>query len=127
MTLGGRASEEIFFGKITSGAQDDLKKVTQNAYSQIVQLGMSEKVGHLSFDLPQPGEMVIDKPYSEETAQLIDEEVRHLVKNAYERTLVLLKEHKQDVEKVCSHLLVFLKLTSIIILILQIKLILIIQ
>jgi AFG3 family protein len=127
MTLGGRASEEIFFHKITSGAQDDLKKVTQNAYSQIVQLGMSEKVGNLSFDLPQPGEMVIDKPYSEETAQLIDNEVRNLVKTAYERTLVLLTEHKQDVEKVCSHLLVFLKLTSIIILILQIKLILIIQ
>jgi AFG3 family protein len=120
MTLGGRASEQIFFQKITSGAQDDLKKVTQNAYSQIVQLGMSEKVGNLSFDLPQPGEMIIDKPYSEETAQLIDNEVRILVKNAYERTLVLLKEHKQDVEKVCEHLLVFLKLTSIII-ILQIK------
>jgi len=100
MTLGGRASEQIFFEKITSGAQDDLRKVTQNAYSQIVQLGMSDKVGNLSFDLPQPGEMVIDKPYSEETAQLIDEEVRTLVKSAYDRTLTLLKEHKQDVEKV---------------------------
>ena len=100
MTLGGRASEEIFFGKITSGAQDDLKKVTQNAYSQVVQLGMSEKVGNLSFDLPQPGEMVIDKPYSEETAQLIDSEVRSLVKSAYDRTHQLLTEHKADVEKV---------------------------
>ena len=103
MTLGGRASEEIFFGKITSGAQDDLKKVTQNAYAQIVQLGMSDKVGHLSFDLPQPGEMVIDKPYSEETAQLIDSEVRGLVRQAYERTLSVLNEHKDDVEKVCGH------------------------
>jgi AFG3 family protein len=100
MTLGGRASEEIFFSRITSGAQDDLKKVTQSAYKQIAQLGMSEKLGHLSFDLPQPGEMAINKPYSEETAKLIDNEVRSLVRTAYERTLHLLREHKADVEKV---------------------------
>ncbi|CAG2168441.1 unnamed protein product [Oppiella nova] len=105
MTLGGRASEEVFFGRITSGAQDDLKKVTQNAYSQIVQLGMSAKVGHLSFDLPQPGEMVIDKPYSEETAQLIDSEVRALVDKAYQRTVALINERKADVEKIALRLL----------------------
>lgn len=101
MTLGGRASEEIFFNRITSGAQDDLQKVTKNAYSQVVQLGMSEKVGNISFDMPDKGEMVIDKPYSEETAQLIDNEVRQLVGRAYQRTLDLLNKHKNDVEKVC--------------------------
>lgn len=100
MTLGGRASEQIFFNRITSGAQDDLQKVTKNAYSQIVQLGMSEKVGNLSFDMPEKGEMALDKPYSEETAQLIDNEVRALVDKAYKHTIQLLTEKKADVEKV---------------------------
>lgn len=67
---------------------------------QVAQLGMSERVGHLSFDLPKPGEMVLDKPYSEQTAQIIDEEVRIIIKSAYDRTYKLLQEHKEDIEKV---------------------------
>ena len=102
MTLGGRVSEQVFFGRITTGAQDDLRKVTQSAYAQIVQFGMNEKVGNLSFDMPQPGEMAIEKPYSEETAQMIDSEVRSLVRKAYERTVLVIEEHKADVEKVCD-------------------------
>ena len=98
--LGGRVSEQIFFNRITSGAQDDLRKVTQTAYSQVAQLGMSERVGNLSFYVPQPGEMVMDKPYSEATAQIIDEEVRKLIQSAYDHTLELLQKHKSDVEKV---------------------------
>ncbi|XP_015923521.1 mitochondrial inner membrane m-AAA protease component AFG3L2 [Parasteatoda tepidariorum] len=105
MTLGGRVSEQIFFKKITTGAQDDLKKVTQSAYAQVVQFGMNEKVGQLSFDLPQPGDMVIDKPYSEATAQIIDSEVRELVDRAYQATLKLLESHRADVEKVALRLL----------------------
>ncbi|ESO87916.1 hypothetical protein LOTGIDRAFT_127065 [Lottia gigantea] len=105
MTLGGRVSESIFFGEITTGAQDDLSKVTQSAYSQVVHFGMNDKVGQLSFDMPKPGEMVFDKPYSEQTAQLIDEEVRYLVKQAYDRTVNLLTKHKDDVEKVALRLL----------------------
>ncbi|KAF7491995.1 AFG3-like protein 2 [Sarcoptes scabiei] len=105
MTLGGRASEQIFFNRITSGAQDDLQKVTKIAYSQIVQLGMSDKVGNLSFDMPEKGDFVIEKPYSEETAQLIDQEVRDLVSRAYQRTIDLLTKHKDDVEKVAKRLL----------------------
>lgn len=105
MTLGGRVSEQIFFNKITTGAQDDLQKVTKSAYAQVVQFGMNPKVGNLSFEMPQSGDMVLEKPYSEETAQLIDSEVRILVKRAYDTTMELLTKHKADVEKVAQRLL----------------------
>lgn len=61
---------------------------------------MNEKVGNISFDMPQPGEIVMDKPYSEATAQLIDTEVRKLIEEAYQRTYSLLSGHKDNVEKV---------------------------
>ncbi|XP_031641173.1 AFG3-like protein spg-7 [Contarinia nasturtii] len=101
MTLGGRCSEEIFFGRITTGAQDDLQKVTQNAYAQISVYGMNEKVGNVSFDTQER----VTKPYSEQTAQLIDDEVRLLIDSAYVRTKDLLLKHKSDVEKVAERLL----------------------
>lgn len=106
MTLGGRVSEQIFFGRITTGAQDDLKKVTQSAYAQVVHYGMNAKVGNVSFDMPQPGEMVLEKPYSEETAQLIDNEVRILIGQAYKSTHELLSLHKEKVLKVIDLLLI---------------------
>ncbi|KAJ1355473.1 Paraplegin [Parelaphostrongylus tenuis] len=105
MTLGGRVSEEIFFGRITTGAQDDLQKVTQIAYSQVVKFGMSPKVGPLSFETAGPGEMSFDKPYSEATAQLIDQEVRDIVNHALSRTRELLLAKREEIEKIAQRLL----------------------
>uniref|UniRef100_A0A8C8S0A3 AAA+ ATPase domain-containing protein n=1 Tax=Pelusios castaneus TaxID=367368 RepID=A0A8C8S0A3_9SAUR len=103
--LGGRVAEQLFFGRITTGAQDDLRKVTQSAYAQIVQFGMSDRLGQVSFNIPQKDELFSEKPYSEETAQLIDEEVRRLISSAYERTLELLTQCRDQVEKVGKRLL----------------------
>merc|ERR1712242_493681 len=105
MTLGGRAAEQIFFKRITTGAQDDLQKVTKSAYAQITQFGMNAAVGHVSFKEPQPGEMVFAKPFSERTAQLVDEEAKKIIDTAMKLTLDLLTEHKDDVIKVAERLL----------------------
>jgi len=105
MTLGGRAAEEIFFNRITTGAQDDLQKITQSAYAQVVKYGMSKNVGPVSFQTAKEGEMVFDKPYSEYTAKLIDQEVRDMINSAHERTLKLLTEKRDCIEKVAKRLL----------------------
>jgi cell division protease FtsH len=104
MTLGGRASEEIFFNKISTGAQNDLQQITRIAYAMVTVYGMNEKVGNISFYDPQQ-ETTFTKPYSDETAKLIDEEVRKLIDGAYERTKKLLVEKKADVEKLATALL----------------------
>lgn len=105
MTLGGRVSEEMFFKRITTGAQDDLKKITDSAYAQVVRYGMNAKVGNVCFDTSQPGDPVFTKPYSEDTAQMIDSEVRDLIAKAHVRTTDLLQKHKEDVAKVAERLL----------------------
>lgn len=103
--LGGRVSESIFFGAVTTGAQDDLQKVTRSAYAQIVQYGMNDRIGQRVYQLPEPGEMVMEKPYSEATAQAIDEEVKSLIDSAYKRTVDLLTEKKECIMKVAERLL----------------------
>ncbi len=104
MTLGGRASEELFFSKISTGAQNDLQQITRIAYAMVTVYGMNEKVGNVSFYDPQQ-ENAFTKPYSEETSKIIDEEVRKLIDEAYERTKALLKEKKPQVEKLAEALL----------------------
>jgi AFG3 family protein len=89
-------------GRITTGAQNDLEKVTRMTYARVAVYGMNRKVGLLSFP---PDEQKLDKPYSDETAQVIDEEVRKLVDTAYERTMALLEEKKPVVERLTQALL----------------------
>ncbi|KAL9557056.1 Mitochondrial inner membrane m-AAA protease component [Mucor bainieri] len=104
MTLGGRVSEEIFFDSITTGAHDDLQKVTKIAYAQVTAYGMNDKVGPISFTDPQ-NDQQFQKPFSEETGTLIDNEARKIVLDAYEHTRKLLTEKKNDIEKVAKLLL----------------------
>lgn len=104
MTLGGRASEEIFFNKISTGASNDLQQITKTAYAMITVYGMNDKVGNISYY--DPGQdNTFTKPYSEETGKLIDEEVRKLIDSAYERTKKLLLEKKDKVEILAKELL----------------------
>jgi AFG3 family protein len=104
MTLGGRASEDIFFEKISTGAQNDLQQITRIAYSMVTVYGMNEKVGNVSFYDPS-AENSFTKPYSEETSKIIDEEVRKLIDVAYVNTKKLLTEKKAQVEKLAEALL----------------------
>jgi AFG3 family protein len=104
MTLGGRAAEEIFFGKISTGAQNDLQQITRMSYSMVTVYGMNAKVGNVSFYDPAQ-ESQFTKPFSEETGKLIDDEVRKLIDEAYQRTKKLLTERKKEVEDLAHALL----------------------
>lgn len=105
MSLGGRAAEDLIFGKISTGALSDLERITKVAYNMVTVYGMNDKVGNVSFYDPQGGEYSFTKPYSESTAQTIDEEVRKLIEGAYVRTKKLLMEKKEQLEKVAQELL----------------------
>jgi len=105
MTLGGRAAEDIFFGKISTGASNDLQQITKIAYSMVTVYGMNTKVGNISFYDPAQ-ENYFTKPYSEETGRMIDEEVRKLIDDAYQKTKSLLMERKSELEKLAKELLV---------------------
>eukprot|EP01112_Ceratiomyxa_fruticulosa_P001136 TRINITY_DN1111_c0_g1_i2.p1 TRINITY_DN1111_c0_g1~~TRINITY_DN1111_c0_g1_i2.p1 ORF type:complete len:746 (+),score=173.37 TRINITY_DN1111_c0_g1_i2:230-2467(+) len=105
MILGGRIAESLIFGKISTGAQDDLEKVTKIAYSTVAEYGMNERVGTLSFPIPDENDYVFRKPYSNATARMIDEEVKNLVQEAYKATETLLKEKIADLKAVAQVLL----------------------
>ncbi len=104
MTLGGRAAEQIFFGKISPGASNDLQQITRIAYSMVTAYGMNDKVGNVSFYDPSQ-ENTFTKPYSEETGKMIDEEVRAIINEAYQRTIKLLTDKKAEVELLAKELL----------------------
>ncbi|XP_039144474.1 LOW QUALITY PROTEIN: ATP-dependent zinc metalloprotease FTSH 8, mitochondrial-like [Dioscorea cayenensis subsp. rotundata] len=104
MTLGGRASEQVLLGKISTGAQNDLEKVTKMTYAQVAVYGFSEKVGLLSFPQREDS-MEMTKPYSNKTGDIIDNEVREWVAKAYKKTLELINEHKDHVTQIAELLL----------------------
>jgi len=104
--LGGRAAEEITFGKISSGAQNDLEKVTKQAYAMVSIFGMSEKVGNISFyDSTGQSDFTFTKPYSEKTAELIDSEVKILIDSQYQRAKQVLKDNSEGHAKLANLLL----------------------
>lgn len=104
--LGGRVAEELMFGKISTGAMNDLEKITKQAYAMIAYFGMSNKVGHVSFyDSTGQSDMAFTKPYSEKTAELIDQEVKDLIETAYKRSFELLKKYKEGLTQLADILL----------------------
>ncbi|MCD6565828.1 MAG: ATP-dependent zinc metalloprotease FtsH [Bacteroidales bacterium] len=104
--LGGRASEEMIFGKISTGALNDLEKITKQAYAMVSYFGMSDKVGNLSFyDSSGQNEYSFNKPYSEKTAEIIDEEVKRLIDESYNRARDVLKKNKKGLTQLADLLL----------------------
>jgi cell division protease FtsH len=105
MTLGGRAAEEIIFGKISTGALSDLERITKMAYSMVTMYGMNDKIGNVSFYDSKSSEYNFNKPYSESTATTIDNEVRKIIEDAYARTKAMLVLKKAELEIVAQELL----------------------
>jgi AFG3 family protein len=105
MTLGGRAAEEIIFNKVSTGALSDLERVTKMAYSIVTIYGMNEKIGNVSFYDSKQSEYNFTKPYSEETARIIDQEVSNLIIKTFKRTKDLLSDKKKELEIIARELL----------------------
>jgi ATP-dependent metalloprotease FtsH len=104
--VAGRASEEVFFGKVSTGALNDLEKVTKQAYAIVVYFGLNKNVGNISYyDSTGQSEYSFQKPYSDKTAEVIDHEVREIVESAYERAKKIILENKDKVEQLSTLLL----------------------
>ena len=104
MTMGGRVAEDITFNKISTGAQNDLERITKLAYAMVTVYGMNHRIGNVSFNETGEGNQ-FNKPYSEKTAELIDEEVRMLIADAYDRTKELLVKNQEGLIKLANQLL----------------------
>ncbi len=104
MMLGGRVAEDIIFEKVSTGAQNDLERITKMAYGMVTVYGMSDKVGNVSFN-DTSGQYQFKKPYSDETSKIIDEEVRAIIDSCYERTKELLTERRHELETIAEELL----------------------
>lgn len=104
MTMGGRVAEDITFGRISTGAQNDLERITKLAYAMTAVYGMNHKVGNVSFR-DSSGDSQFQKPYSDQTAELIDDEVRVLISEVYDRTKKLLMDKQDGLIKIAEKLL----------------------
>jgi len=105
-TLGGRASEDLTFDKISTGALNDLERVTKQAFAMISYFGMSDKIGNLSYyDSSGQQDFAFNKPYSERTAQTIDEEIKALIDSQYERAIGILRKNKKGLQQLAEILL----------------------
>lgn len=105
-TLGGRAAEDIVFGKISTGALNDLEKVTKQAYAMVAFYGLNPKIGNISYyDSTGQQEYIFGKPFSEETARVIDEEISKMVESAYNRAKKLLLDNREKLNQLASILL----------------------
>lgn len=104
--LGGRAAEQLIFGKISTGALSDLEKITKQAYAMVSYFGMSERVGHISFyDSSGQADFGFTKPYSEKTAELIDREVNQIIAQSYIRVQVILQKNVKGLKELAELLL----------------------
>lgn len=105
MAFGGRAAEEIVFGKISTGALSDLERITKMAYSIVTIYGMNPAIGNMSFYDSKQSEYTFNKPYSEATSEKIDQEVKKIIDSAFERTKSLLMKHREKLEIIAKELL----------------------
>lgn len=104
MTMGGRVAEDIVFGKISTGAQNDLERITKLSYAMVTIYGMDSVIGNVSFHDPQ-NEYNFNKPYSEKTSEMIDNQVRLLISQVYDRTKQLLTDKREGLEKLAQKLI----------------------
>ena len=104
--LGGRAAEQVIFGKVSTGALNDLEKVTKQAFAMVAYFGFSKKIGNISFyDSTGQQEYAFSKPFSEKTNQIIDEEVKTIVETCYQNALDILRKNKKGLEQLAQQLL----------------------
>jgi cell division protease FtsH len=103
--LGGRAAEQIIFGKVSTGALSDLEKVTRQATAMVTVYGLSDKIGNISYYDSSGQNSGFNKPYSEQTARTIDEEVKELTELAYKKAIQVLQENKDSLTKLAEELL----------------------
>lgn len=105
MTLGGRAAEELIFGQVSTGALSDLEHITKMAYSMVTVYGMNDKIGNVSFYDSKQSEYTFNKPYSDDTAKMIDEEARKIIDSAYQHVKILLSGKLKELETLAQELL----------------------
>jgi len=104
--LGGRASEEVVFGKVSTGALNDLEKVTKQAYAMVAYYGLNDKIGNISYyDSTGQQEYMLTKPFSEQTAETIDREISKMIESAYEKAKTLLSDNREKLDELANKLL----------------------